>query len=370
AAYPGPNLDIFSAKTPDVVLWAALIGLWIAGISFLIGYQCRLCAAILFIGITSLCQRNLAILSSAESVLRIALFLLVFAPANLPFSVDRALYRLRGGTPPATVVPVVQRFMQVQVAVVYLSTVLWKAQGYAWVHGTAAYYGNNLLVFHSPLLEIPLRSIFLVNIATYGTLATEFCLAMFAWFPAVRKPVLLAGVALHSAIAWNMHLWFFSSMMISTYICFLEGKEVARMLQPLRSRRRALVFYDGSCGFCLGTRHVLESFDLLGALAWRDFREAGALQEYPEVDPAECERALQLVLPGRPGRTRRVYGGFAAFRQIAWRLPILWLLAPLLYLPGAKAVGDRLYARIAARRFDLAPCGPDGAACRVGPQER
>jgi hypothetical protein len=51
-----------------------------------------------------------------------------------------------------------------------------------------------------------------------------------------------------------------------------------------------------------------------------------------------------------------VYVGFEAFRWMAWRLPLLMLIAPWLYLPGVPAMGAKIYRWIARNRFRLVPC--------------
>jgi predicted DCC family thiol-disulfide oxidoreductase YuxK len=59
----------------------------------------------------------------------------------------------------------------------------------------------------------------------------------------------------------------------------------------------------------------------------------------------------------------RLYHGFAALRWLAWRLPPLWPLAPLLYVPGVLTVGQRLYLWVARNRFRLVPC--HGGVCTL-----
>ncbi|MBM3270558.1 MAG: DUF393 domain-containing protein [Candidatus Sericytochromatia bacterium] len=130
--------------------------------------------------------------------------------------------------------------------------------------------------------------------------------------------------------------------------------------------RPAIAFYDGACGFCRRTRGVLARLDVFHAVTWKDFREPGALAGFPQVDPDACERALQLVVPGRPAPL----AGFAAFRWLAGRLPVAWPLVPVLHLPGAGWLGERAYAWVAERRFGLG-CSAGGAACRLpgGPRK-
>ena len=53
---------------------------------------------------------------------------------------------------------------------------------------------------------------------------------------------------------------------------------------------------------------------------------------------------------------KRLYHGFGAFRWMAWRLPLCWPIAPLLYVPGVPWLGQRIYLWIARNRFHLVPC--------------
>lgn len=59
----------------------------------------------------------------------------------------------------------------------------------------------------------------------------------------------------------------------------------------------------------------------------------------------------------------RLLSGFAALRWLAWRLPLLWPLAPFLYLPGMATLGQRLYLWVARNRLRLVPC--HGGVCTV-----
>jgi hypothetical protein len=60
-----------------------------------------------------------------------------------------------------------------------------------------------------------------------------------------------------------------------------------------------------------------------------------------------------------------VVGGFHGFRSIARTLPTLWPLVPVLYLPGAGALGPRAYQRVAEGRLRLENCA-EGTCPRHG----
>lgn len=97
--------------------------------------------------------------------------------------------------------------------------------------------------------------------------------------------------------------------------------------------------------------------DWLGRLAYIDAHDANqALLAHPLIAGAPLLEEMHLLTPDGT----RCYHGFAAFRWLAWKLPLLWLLAPLLYLPGIPGLGQRMYLWIARRRYRLVPCR-DGA---------
>ena len=131
------------------------------------------------------------------------------------------------------------------------------------------------------------------------------------------------------------------------------------------SRAQALVLFDGACAFCRQSVAWLKRLDWLGRLAYRDARDPGPLPETPTpLEPARLLEEMHLVTPDRG----HVYTGFAAFRWIAARLPLLWLVTPVLYLPGVPWLGRRLYHWVARHRFRLVPCRT--GQCAVPPRRK
>jgi predicted DCC family thiol-disulfide oxidoreductase YuxK len=115
---------------------------------------------------------------------------------------------------------------------------------------------------------------------------------------------------------------------------------------------KAHVLYDGACALCRKSIGILRQLDWLGKLAYVDARDRmQPIVQQPQVAGAPLLEEMHLLTP--QGRLHR---GFAAFRWLAWRLPALWPLAPVLYLPGVPWLGQRLYLRVARNRFHLVPC--------------
>ena len=127
---------------------------------------------------------------------------------------------------------------------------------------------------------------------------------------------------------------------------------------------RLAVLYDGHCGMCMRWVAVMNALDWARRLDARSLRDAASVAtRFPSLDPRELERDLHVV--DARGGVRR---GYSAYRWIAWRLPLLAPLAFLLYVPGIKRLGDRVYRRIAdGRRVD---CGDAAGACSVREERR
>jgi predicted DCC family thiol-disulfide oxidoreductase YuxK len=129
--------------------------------------------------------------------------------------------------------------------------------------------------------------------------------------------------------------------------------------------RRAIVLYDGSCPLCKRSVGILKRLDWLKRLSYQDARD---VEHLPEASvPLEPERLLQEMHVVTPNR-RRAYAGFRAFRWMAGRLPIFWVLWPLLFIPGVPWIGQRLYRWVAKHRYHLVPCRH--GACALPPPKK
>jgi predicted DCC family thiol-disulfide oxidoreductase YuxK len=124
--------------------------------------------------------------------------------------------------------------------------------------------------------------------------------------------------------------------------------------------RKALVLYDGDCPLCRKSVRLLRGLDWPGALGFVNVRDPEQAPDLPAPVPRQrLLEEMHLLTPDG----RHVYHGFEAFRWLAWRLPLLWAAAPFLYLPGMRALGQRLYLWVARNRFRLLPC--HGGVCTL-----
>jgi predicted DCC family thiol-disulfide oxidoreductase YuxK len=121
----------------------------------------------------------------------------------------------------------------------------------------------------------------------------------------------------------------------------------------------ANVLYDGECPLCLKSVGILKKLDWFHRLNYVNARDVDQdiIKELP-VEPKRLIEEMHLVTP-----RKSIYHGFGAFRWMSWRLPLLWIFAPFMYLPGASWLGQKAYLWVARNRFKLVPC--HGGVCTI-----
>jgi len=132
------------------------------------------------------------------------------------------------------------------------------------------------------------------------------------------------------------------------YLFWVPWEKMGAVLKnSTDTHRRHHFLYDGSCGLCQKTVAVLRRVDLLGRIVFHDaLRDWPAIQAaFPGLRQEECLENMHVVTS-----SGRVETGFDAYRAISWSVPLLWPIAPLLYLPGVPTVGRRVYAAVARGR--------------------
>jgi predicted DCC family thiol-disulfide oxidoreductase YuxK len=287
------------------------------------------------------------------------------------------------------------RIGQLQIAWVYLNTVMHKWPGTSWHDGSALHTALGLehlfvrslgtLVFHVP---------FITKLGTHFALAAErsffplVFLPIFktrrvaAWLerqsagvrgtlgllfqPTYKALAILYGVALHLGIALMMSVGNFSYIMIASYLLLFEPAWtvatiglVGHVWARLVGRDKLIVLYDGECGFCVRTARILRGLDAFELLELRDFRKDGALDGLPPIAPADLERRMHVLGAGA------VRAGYRGLVSVALRVPLLVPLGVIGSFPGAHFLGDPVYDHVAARRRALHPAC-DGACALPG----
>lgn len=299
-----PMRDVTS--TPGMVAFYALIV--VASVCTTLGLWTRVSSIVLAVGVVSLHHRNLLILHGGDTLMRVCLIYVAVAPSGAACSIDRLVALWKGKAPliHAAVPMLGQRLVQVNVALMYLTTVWHKRGGTYWFDGTATWYPGHLPEFNRfwvpQFLE---QNMLFVKATTYGTLFAELALATLVFYKPFRKWVLIAGLAMHAFIEYRYNIPLFAFVSVSTYVCFYEGAEVAAWFKRLGAR-----FAKRRIGLALPQGRKLS--------------EAGAAT-LEAADPLGWVHTRSGEQEGWSGDTR------GALR----RMPGLWLAKPLLRVKGS-----------------------------------
>ena len=233
-----PRVDVLYGVTNYQVLMAFNLLILLAALLTSLGLCTRISSIILAIGIVTFHHRNGLILHGGDSVMRLGALYIAIAPSGAAFSLDRLIARRRGFAPeiPPNVSMWPQRLVAYNCCLIYFTTTWEKWFGFLWKSGVATWYPARLHEFDRFPVPSFMNQFPMVYITTYGTLATEFCLATLVWFKPLRKWVLLAGIMLHGYIEYSMNIPLFGYLMVTLYLSFYEGEETSAWFDRLKAR--------------------------------------------------------------------------------------------------------------------------------------
>ncbi|MEO8030422.1 MAG: DCC1-like thiol-disulfide oxidoreductase family protein, partial [Gemmatimonadota bacterium] len=135
----------------------------------------------------------------------------------------------------------------------------------------------------------------------------------------------------------------------SVYPVLVPWAEVAAAIRRwLGARGSVAMLFDGSCGVCTRTMRVLRAVDVLGRIEFLDVIGQWPViaSRYPGLDRLQCLADMHVLASDSSAAT-----GFVAYRRLAWRVPVAWLVLPLLYLPPVPQIARRIYRRVADDRM-------------------
>ncbi|MCM2350802.1 MAG: HTTM domain-containing protein [Bacteriovoracaceae bacterium] len=225
--YKNFRINIYKWLSPtEFSAWLVLVTYIATSFFVMIGFKTRISTIICFILMVSMQNRNYSILNSGDTLMRCMLFLMMFAPTQVKYSVDAYLKKNKDEPFETEISILTIRLLQLQFSLVYLATTLFKLKGYDWVDGSAVYYTSRLVNFQRIVLPIVFDYPFLVKFATWSALFIEFAMGSLVWVKELRLPVLISGLLLHLLIEISMSIGFFEWVMISSYILFLAPKEI------------------------------------------------------------------------------------------------------------------------------------------------
>ncbi|TWT90746.1 hypothetical protein Mal64_11430 [Pseudobythopirellula maris] len=152
------------------------------------------------------------------------------------------------------------------------------------------------------------------------------------------------------------------------YVAFVNWWWLLGWLGEKIGPSRLTIYFDGNCRLCRHTINLLLELDWLRCL---EVRNTLQLEKSDPIYATADEQALLTDMHGahyEEGALQTAVG-YDVYRWIAWRIPLLWPLAPLMYLPPVSIVGRKIYRRVADSRACRvpSPVSPAEAPAKNGP---
>jgi hypothetical protein len=229
---------VFQTEQALLVGWAVLLA---SAIALMVGWHSRIAAILVFVLIFSLERRDPAIFNGGDALLRIEALFLALAPCGAALSLDQ---RRRSGSffSAQQIRPWALRLLQIQLSIVYLSTVVVKLSGETWHNGTAVLYSLNqtdIQTIHLPAFLA--HNLLISNALSWGTLVIEVALGTLVWNRRWRPWVLGAGVMLHLSIEMVLQVGFFTFVTFILYLAFIPPERAEMIAKGAQKRLAALV---------------------------------------------------------------------------------------------------------------------------------
>lgn len=210
-------------------------------IFFTLGFKTKITSIILLVTTLTFHQRNMLILNSADLLLRLFLFYMVFAPCANKFSLDSYFAKKKGLRLKENVSAWTLRLIQLQISFVYISTFVAKSKGALWLDGSAVYYATRLEDLTRFYFPIILDTYFTIKVLTWSTLLIEFSLGFLVWIKEFTKPIIILGILFHLGIEWTMSIPTFELLMIVSLVMMLNPNDlknyIAIALKKIRNEK-------------------------------------------------------------------------------------------------------------------------------------
>jgi predicted DCC family thiol-disulfide oxidoreductase YuxK len=350
----------FVAASPDWLVWAFTVFFYVTLAMFALGlFSQASCILMTLACYYFYALNNFHIGTLSFDILLVTLFLMCVTNYHGDFLSLDSVWR---GDAQAYRRPrpfFLQRLLQLQLAWTFWYTALSKvtAEG-NWLTDNPYYY-----LMHYPAIgvvrDFPLREWLGQHphmcYALGVTLLTFEVVIPFGWFiRRTRTASVILGIAFQIMLWRTLHvptifLFLFPALML----LFVAPERLVEWIETRRAahatKRPGTLLYDGRCGFCLESVKRLRVLDLFGWAQLRDFHtESDLSARHLALTIERCRSEMVLI-----ERDGRLSGGFDAFRRLCLKLPLLMALAPLVYLPGMRWLGTRVYRWIALRRYLL-----------------
>lgn len=318
-------------------------------VQLLLGYRTRWATFFCWLFLTSLQNRNPAILQGGDTLIRLLMFWAMFLPLGARFSVDEALEQ-PPAVKPTAIFHAGTFALMAQVAMVYWFAVSLKT-GPEWrSEGTAVYYALSLEQLATPLGRYLLDFPALLQFLTFFTITVEALAPVFLFFPFLSGPVrtmaVLILVGLQLGFATCLYVGHFPFIACAMMLPLLptwfweRGNQLAGHLRREEERGKLRLYFDGGCDFCRKTALIFR------ALTLPAYVPIAPAQDEPAIHAQMVEEKSWVVIDPR-GQAH--YRTEAVATALSYSPAFRWL-APILRAAPVQRLGDTIYRAVERNR--------------------
>ncbi len=130
-------------------------------------------------------------------------------------------------------------------------------------------------------------------------------------------------------------------------------------------RTSTIVLFDDRCPMCTFQSRLMTRLDWLHRLEFVPISDPRVRTLVPDVKHEELMASMHVLTP-----SGKLHHGARGIRFIAGRLPLLWLVCLLLWVPGMIYISEFLYRRVANNRYLISKLFGCKTACAIMPQKK
>lgn len=237
------------------------------------------------------------------------------------------------------------RFVWLLIGVMYFFPGFWKLwrSGYQWA------WSDNI-TFHmykkwfelggwTPIIRIDQYPLF-NRMSGLWTILWEISFIFLIFLPKWRPFAIFMGLLFHNMTQLFMRISFWRLQVC--YVAFFDWQRIFQRLGRWFFPQPMYVIYNGNCQLYRRTIACVRVFDIFGRVTYVNALNEKALQDF---DLVWLESDIVTDMHTVVGKN--YWRGFSAYRVLSRRIPILWLILPLMYLSPVTKIANRLYRQVA-----------------------
>ncbi|WP_428356939.1 DCC1-like thiol-disulfide oxidoreductase family protein [Methyloprofundus sp.] len=281
-------------------------------------------------------------------------FFLIFMPIGRSLSLDNLRYKLQFKYQSLPSLPKTCSALSLLFPVLvclgflYFDSALHKLFAPHWMNGLGGWLPSSMPYYMSALdLSWMLNQEVLQKCIGYLILVFQFSFIFLFYRRCFRPIFLFVGAGLHIGITISLNIYPFGLGMLAVYILMVPFSWWRGLADKFVYQTPQLaVFYDGDCPLCNRTATIINHFDLLQGVAFKDLQtQADAAPQLHKYDQQVLLADLYAVdLQGR------VFSGVDTYIQVFTKMRYLAVIAWLMRAPGIYHIAKAIYRRIADNR--------------------